>query len=153
MTEGRTDCAVRFLRAKPEAVYRAFVEPEALLAWLPPPGMRGEMLYFDARPGGGYRMRLTYVDGGEGKSSADSDLVEVRFEALEPRRRIVQSAEFDSDDPAFAGTMQMTWSFDRYDAGTRVTIICRNVPPGIDRAEHDAGLQGSLANLARLVER
>ena len=153
--ERRTDRASRVIAAPPEAIFRAFLDPAALIAWLPPTGMRGELLSFEPREGGLYRMALTYQDSGaemRGKSSADSDVVEGRFVEIVPDRRIVQSGTFESDDPAFAGTMTMTWTFDPEEQGTRVTIIADNVPPGISKADHDAALNASLANLARCVE-
>jgi len=116
--------------------------------------MSGEMLAFDARPGGGYRMALRYEgeDHARGKSDADSDLVEVRFLKLVPDRLILQAADFESDDPAFAGTMTMSWSFEPAESGTRVAIECENVPQGITRRDHEMGLKSSLKNLAAFVE-
>lgn len=154
-TVTRTDRASRLIRAPVKRVYRAFTDPDALMRWLPPEGMRGEMIAFDARSGGGYRMALHYEDaqhGVAGKSFEHADIVEARFLELVPGHRIVQSAEFESDDPAFAGTMRMTWTFEPAERGTRVAIVCENVPGGIRKADHDAGLRSSLANLAALVE-
>src|SRR5438132_12538543 len=80
-------------------------------AWLPPGGMTGRFERFDARPGGSYRMVLTYPDasGAPGKATADSDIVEARFADIVPGERVVQAVDFVSDDPAYAGTMTMTW--------------------------------------------
>ena len=77
----RTDRGSRVIVAPPERVYAALVDPEALPAWLPPGGMTGRFERFDARPGGSYRMVLTYADasGSPGKATADSDIVEARF--------------------------------------------------------------------------
>jgi uncharacterized protein YndB with AHSA1/START domain len=149
----RTDAAFRVIAASPHRLYDAFVDPEALAAWLPPEGMTGQIEGFDARPGGGYRMTLRY-DAGQtapGKSNADTDMVEGRFVELVPGVRIVQQAAFESDDPAFAGTMTITWRFDPVPEGTRVTVTCEDVPTGIRRKDHLAGLRSSLANLAAYV--
>lgn len=70
-----------------------------------------------------------------------------------PGRRIKQSVEFESSDAAFAGEMMMTWSFDAVPDGTLVTVTAENVPRGISKQDHDAGMQSSLENLARFVER
>ncbi len=150
----RTDRASRLIRAPLAKVYAAFVDAEALVRWLPPEGMSGAMLDFDARPGGGYRMALTYrgEDHLPGKSSEHGDVVEARFLALVPGKKIIQSAEFEAGDPAFAGTMVMTWTFEAAGAATRVAIVCDNVPGGIRKQDHDAGLKSSLANLAAFVE-
>ena len=150
----RTDRASRLIRAPIAKVYGAFMDAEALVRWLPPEGMTGEMLAFDPVAGGGYRMALTYqgADHTPGKSSEHGDVVEARFLALVPGKKIIQSAEFESDDPAFAGTMVMTWTFEEAGDATRVAIVCDNVPGGIRKQDHDAGLKSSLANLARFVE-
>lgn len=153
-TVSRTDRASRLIGAPADRVYRAFVDPEALVRWLPPEGMRGEILAFDPRPGGGYRMALHHGDAGHavpGKTSEHSDVVEGRFAALMPGRRIVQTAVFESDDPAFAGTMRMTWTFEATAGGTRVAIVCEDVPQGIRKQDHLQGLKSSLANLAAFL--
>src|SRR3954447_4744232 len=86
----RTDTASRLIAAPPERVYAAFVDPDALLAWLPPDGMSGRFDWFDARPGGSYRLTLTYADasGAPGKATADSDVIEARFVDIVPGVRI-----------------------------------------------------------------
>jgi uncharacterized protein YndB with AHSA1/START domain len=103
----RTDTASRTITASPDRVYAALVNPEAMLEWLPPSGMTARFERFDARPGGGYRMVLIYADaaGAPGKATADSDVVDVRFIELVPGVRVVRAVDFDSEDPAFAGTM------------------------------------------------
>jgi uncharacterized protein YndB with AHSA1/START domain len=97
---------------------------------------------------------LTYADssGGQGKATAGSDIVEARFVDVVPGARIVQEVDFVSDDPAFAGTMTMTWEVTPVDGATRVDIIADNVPDGISAEDHAAGLASSLANLAQYVE-
>jgi uncharacterized protein YndB with AHSA1/START domain len=151
----RTDTASRVIAASPEAVYAALVDPDALMAWLPPDGMSGRLERFDARPGGGYRLVLTYADAStaRGKATADSDVVEARFVDLVPGVRLVQVVGFVSDDPANAGTMTMTWELTRLGAGTRVDIRADDVPAGISAEDHAAGLASSLANLADYLER
>ncbi|MCU0633772.1 MAG: SRPBCC domain-containing protein [Gemmatimonadaceae bacterium] len=142
------------VRASPQAVYRAFAAPGALEQWLPPHGMTGEMLHFDFREGGSYRMRLTYAppEHGRGKSSSDADDVTVRLTTLEDGRRIEQAVTFESTDPAFAGVMRMTWSFTSQGDGTLVTVRAEEVPSGISAEDHAAGLRASLATLADFVD-
>jgi uncharacterized protein YndB with AHSA1/START domain len=150
----RTDRASRLIRAPLAKVYAAFLTAEALVRWLPPEGMTGEMLDFDARAGGGYRMALRYDDDEQaGKTSEHEDVVAVRFLKLVPEQLILQAADFVSPDPAFAGTMTMVWSFEAAGDDARVAIACENVPQGITRKDHVAGLKSSLANLAAFVER
>lgn len=150
----RTDRASRVIAAPPERVYAALVDPDSLAAWLPPEGMTGSFERFDARPGGTYRMILTYADASNatGKATADSDIVEARFVDIVPGVRVVQAVDFVSDDPAYAGTMTMTWEVTATDAGTRVDIRADAVPAGISAAAHAAGLASSLANLAAHLE-
>ncbi len=151
----RTDTAVRFISAPPDRVFAALTDPEALAVWLPPDGMTGRFEHFDARPGGSYRLALTYTDASAapGKSAADSDMVDARFVEIVPDVRVVQQIEFVSDDPAFQGTMTMTWEVTAVDAGSRVDIRAEDVPHGIDAADHAAGFSSSLDNLAAYVER
>jgi uncharacterized protein YndB with AHSA1/START domain len=150
----RTDRASRVIAAPLERVYAALVDPEALEAWLPPDGMSARFERFDARPGGSYRMVLTYADASAepGKATADSDIVEARFVDIVPGARVVQAVDFVSDDPAYAGTMTMTWAVTAVDAGTRVDIRADDVPDGISAADHAAGLSSSLTNLAAHLE-
>lgn len=150
----RTDTASRVIAADPDRVYAALVDPEALTAWLPPDGMSGRFERFDARPGGSYRLVLTYADTStaRGKATADSDIVQARFVDLVPGVRVVQAVEFVSDDPSNAGTMTMTWEVSPVDAGTRVDIRADDVPAGISPEDHAAGLASSLANLATYIE-
>jgi uncharacterized protein YndB with AHSA1/START domain len=151
----RTDAASRVVAAPPARVYAALVEEEALAAWLPPEGMTARFERFDPRPGGSYRLVLTYTDAaaGSGKSTPDSDIVEARYVDLVPGVRVVQAVDFASDDPDFAGTMTMTWEVSAVEDGTRVDITADDVPDGISAEDHAKGLASSLANLARYVER
>lgn len=150
----RIDTSSRLIAAPASRVYEAFAQPGALARWLPPPGMRGDVLSFDFRTGGGYRMRLTYETPaeGRGKTSPSTDEVGVRLVRIEPGERIVQEVDFAGDDPSFTGTMRMTWRFEPAAGGTVVTVRAENVPDGIRPEDHQAGLDASLANLARLVE-
>jgi len=101
------------------------VDRDALLAWLPPRGMTARFERFDPRPGGSYRLVLTYVDpaAARGKSSADSDVVETRYVDIVPNVRVVQAVDFVSDDPQFAGTMTMTWGVAAVDASVAVVGV------------------------------
>lgn len=138
-----------------DRVYAALVDPDALTVWLPPGGMTGRFDRFDARPGGSYRLVLTYADASSapGKATADSDIVEARFVDIVPGVRVVQAVDFVSDDPAYSGTMTMTWTVTAEDTGTRVDIRADDVPDGISAADHAEGLSSSLANLAAYLEK
>ncbi|WP_432743934.1 SRPBCC family protein [Streptomyces sp. JH002] len=151
----RTDTASRTIAAPLDRVWDALVDPEALAVWLPPAGMTGRFERFDPRPGGSYRLVLTYADasGAPGKATADSDIVEARFVDIVPGVRVVQAVDFVSDDPANAGTMTMTWQVSAVAAGTRVDIVATDVPDGITAEDHAEGLASSLANLAAHTER
>lgn len=152
----RTDTASILLSAAPSRVYAALIDPDALSEWLPPEGMTGRFEHFDPTVGGTYRLVLSFTDPRttHGKTTANSDVVEVRFLQLVPDQRIVQAVDFVSEDPANAGTMTMTWELaEQPGGGTRVTIRADDVPDGISADDHASGLASSLANLASHLER
>lgn len=146
----RRDVASRLIAAPPGQVFAALVDRDALTCWLPPEGMSARFERFDARPGGSYRLVLTYRDpsSGQGKATADADVVEVRYVDIVDGVRVVQAVDFESDDPAFAGTMTMTWQVTGVGEGARVDVTADDVPGGIPADDHAAGLASSLANLA-----
>jgi uncharacterized protein YndB with AHSA1/START domain len=150
----RTDRASRVVDAPVARVFNALVDRDALQTWLPPRGMTARFERFDPTPGGSYRLVLTYAEPNEsrGKSSADSDIVEARYVDIVPNDRVVQAVDFVSDDPAFAGTMTMTWTVRAVVGWSRVEITADDVPDGISPDDHSAGLTSSLENLARYVE-
>jgi uncharacterized protein YndB with AHSA1/START domain len=150
---GRTDRVERIIPAPPERVFGAFVDPDELLAWLPPTGMSGRFEHADIRPGGSYRLVLTYAAGGGGKTTEDSDVIDTRIVDVVPGERLVQAVDFESDDPAFAGTMTMTWSVEPHAGGTRVEILAEDVPTGISAEDHEEGISASLDNLERHLAR
>jgi uncharacterized protein YndB with AHSA1/START domain len=135
-------------------VFDALVDREALETWLPPGDMTGRFERFDPTPGGSYRLVLTYRNpvASQAKSSADSDIVDVRYLDIVPNDRVVQAVDFVAEDPEFAGTMTMTWTVREGDGGTRVEIVADEVPNGISAEDHAQGLASSLDNLARCVE-
>ena len=147
----RTDRAALLVHAPVDRTFAALVDAAELLEWLPPSGMAGRFEHFDARPGGSYRLVLTYLDpsAASGKATADSDVVDVRFVDVVDGERVVQAVELESEDPAFAGTMTMTWSVSPADGGTLVEIVAVDVPDGIAAIDHAEGLASSLVNLAR----
>jgi uncharacterized protein YndB with AHSA1/START domain len=145
----RTDRASRVVAAEPGRVFAALIDPQALLSWLPPSGMTGRFERFDPRPGGSYRLVLTYRESsGAGKATSDSDIVEARFVDIVPDSRVVQAVDFVSDDPAFSGTMTMVWEVSPEDGKTRVELRAQDVPPGISPEDHEVGMTSSLSNLA-----
>ncbi|WP_439937371.1 SRPBCC domain-containing protein [Nocardia sp. N13] len=151
----RLDRAVVDVAASPEEVFAAFVDPDALASWLPPDGMAGELSDARLREGGGFTMTLTYADpaGAPGKTTDDTDVTHVAVDELVEGERVVWGVEFESDDPDDAGRMTMTWTFSARDGGTRVAIDATDVPPGIDAAAHQQGLEASLAQLATYCTR
>jgi uncharacterized protein YndB with AHSA1/START domain len=147
----RTHTAARRIGSTPDAIYAAFLDRHALSKWLPPEGATGRVDVFEPRAGGRFRMTLTF-QAATGKSSENTDVVDGRFVDLVPGKRIVQAFEFVSDDPAFAGTMTMTWSLEAVAGGTDVVVVADDVPAGISKADHEEGLASTLANLAAFVE-
>lgn len=100
---GRTDRSSIVIPASRGRVYAALLDASALETWLPPSNMQGRVLELDPRPGGRFRMELTYLDGSRGKSSEHTGITEGTFVELAPNERIVQNVVFHSDEPSFAG--------------------------------------------------
>ncbi|MDY6947083.1 MAG: SRPBCC domain-containing protein [Pseudomonadota bacterium] len=151
----RIDSASRIIAASPAIIYRAHLDPQALISWLPPQGMKARIERFEARLGGRYRMVLTHEQpsrAAQGKTTDAADVVEGRFVALARDELVSQLVKFESDDPAFAGDMKITWTLTAVPAGTEVTVRCENVPTGIRPEDHAAGLASSLENLAAYCE-
>ncbi|MCW2817375.1 MAG: Activator of Hsp90 ATPase 1 family protein [Marmoricola sp.] len=147
-----TDVGRLLVPATCEVVFAALVDADAREHWLPPTGMTGRFDRFDARTGGGYRLVLTYDDPATpGKSGAATDVVDVRFTAVERPGLVVEEADFVSDDPALTGTMTMTWTLEPTTGGTLVTITATDVPDGIDSADHAVAFEATLRQLAAHV--
>lgn len=134
----------RVLRAPAERVYRAFLDPAAMVKWLPPHGFTGEVHEMDARVGGAYRMSFTNFGTGKRESFGG------RYLELAPYERIRYVDRFD--DPALAGEMPITITLRKVDCGTELEIVQEGIPPAIPVESCYLGWQESLAALAQLVE-
>jgi uncharacterized protein YndB with AHSA1/START domain len=149
----------RIIAASAEALYAAFMDPDALVEWLPPGEMTGKVHAFDPSVGGGYEMSLYYPAtdrAHRGKTTAHEDQVHVRFTELVPGKKIVEAVTFVSTDPALAGEMTMTITFEpTRGAGvaTNVTILSEHLPPGLRPEDNAEGSRLSLQQLARWVVR
>jgi uncharacterized protein YndB with AHSA1/START domain len=134
----------RVLRATPERVYRAFLDPDAMAKWLPPNGFTGRVHHIEARVGGTYKMSFTNFSTGQGHAFGG------RFLELVPGERIRHTDAFD--DPSLPGEMQTTVSLTQVSCGTEVTIAQEGIPEAIPPEACYLGWQESLALLAHLVE-
>ena len=134
----------RVLRATPERVYRAFLESEAMVKWVPPNGFTGKVHHMDARVGGSYRMSFTNFTTGKSHSFGGEYL------ELVPNERIRYTDKFD--DPNLPGLMQVTITIKKVSCGTEVNITQEGVPDTIPAEACYLGWQESLALLAKLVE-
>lgn len=155
MTERRRTEVTRRIQALPEAVYRALVDPDLIIQWLPPEGMTGTIHAFEPEADGRFSMSLMYGDpsaGPGGKTTEDTDTFEGRFIDLVPNQRVIQAVVFESEKPSMAGEMRITWELADADGATNVTNLCEDIPPGIRLEDNEAGCRSSLENLARLVE-
>jgi uncharacterized protein YndB with AHSA1/START domain len=158
MTDAHSPASTRnskFIKAPPEALYRAFTDPAALAVWLAPGDMTGEVHRFDYSMGGGYQMSLYYPASEQtsrGKTSGREDRYTARFVELTPPSRIVEAITFDSVDPAFSGEMIMEVTFEVEAGGTTVSIVFKNIPSGIRPEDNEAGTRSTLEKLARYVE-
>ncbi len=141
---GNTIRLHRVVRAPAERVYRAFLDPEAMVKWLPPHGFTGKVHQMDARVGGGYRMSFTNF--GTGKSHAFGG----SYVELSPYERIRYTDKFD--DPNLVGEMQVTIGLRKVACGTDLDIVQAGVPAVIPVEFCYLGWQESLSMLAQLVE-
>ena len=145
----------RVIRARPEELYAAFLDPTALIDWLPPAEMTGKVHEFGGRVGGGYRISLFYPSDERafrGKTLDREDMVKVWFSELAAPRRIVEAVSFVTTDPAFFGEMTMIATFEEVSGGTEVTLVFENLPPGLRAEDNEAGSRLSLEQLARRFE-
>ena len=134
----------RVLRATPERIYRAFLDPDAMSKWLPPNGFTGKVHQLEARVGGSYKMSFTNFTTGSSHSFGG------RYLELVPHERIRHTDEFD--DPNLPGTMQTTIVLKKVSVGTDVSITQEGVPDPIPPEACYLGWQESLVLLAKLVE-
>jgi len=134
----------RVLRAPPERVYRAFLDPDAMAKWLPPNGFTCKVHTMDARVGGTFRMSFTNFGTGRGHSFGGTYL------ELKPHERIRYSDRFE--DPNLPGEMQTTISLRQVFCGTELSVVQEGLPEVIPVEACYLGWQESLSLLAKLVE-
>jgi uncharacterized protein YndB with AHSA1/START domain len=134
----------RVLRAPPERVYRAFLDPAAMCKWLPPDGFTCTVHHMDVRVGGTFRMSFTNFSTGHSHSFGGEYL------ELAPGERLRYTDVFD--DPHLPGTMTCTIVFKAVSCGTELSVEQAGVPGVIPPEMCYRGWQESLTLLARLVE-
>lgn len=134
----------RVLRATPEKVYRAFLDPDAMAKWIPPNGFTGKVHQMDAKVGGTHRMSFTNFSTGK------SDSFGGKYVELVPNERIRYTDKFD--DPNLSGEMQVTVTLKKVSVGTELNIVQEGVPDVIPPEACYLGWQESLMLLAKLVE-
>jgi uncharacterized protein YndB with AHSA1/START domain len=134
----------RVLRATPERIYRAFLDPDAMAKWLPPNGFTGRVDHLDAKVGGTYKMSFTNFTTRQSHSFGGEYL------ELVPNERIRHTDKFD--DPNLPGVMHVTISLTKVAVGTELSVIQEGIPDAIPVEACYLGWQESLALLAMLVE-
>ena len=134
----------RVLRTKPEKIYRAFLDADAMAKWLPPNGFTGKVHELDARVGGRYRMSFTNFSSGSSHSFGGE------FLELVPNERIRHTDRFD--DPNLPGQMITTIALKPVSIGTELTVVQEGIPEAIPVEACYLGWQESLTLLAQLVE-
>jgi uncharacterized protein YndB with AHSA1/START domain len=134
----------RVLRAKPEKIYRAFLNPDAMSKWIPPYGFTCKVHHMDARVGGTFKMSFENFSTGSGHSFGGSYL------ELVPSELIRYTDKFD--DPNLPGEMQVTVRIKQVSCGSELTIVQEGIPEVIPPEMCYLGWQESLAQLANLVE-
>jgi uncharacterized protein YndB with AHSA1/START domain len=144
MTTKNTVRLHRVLVTKPEKIYRAFLEPDAMARWLPPNGFTGKVHHLDAKVGGTFKMSFTNFTTGSTIGFGGEYL------ELIPNERLRYTDVFD--DPNLPGEIQVTVELKKVSVGTEVTIVQEGIPDVIPLEACYLGWQESLQNLARLVE-
>ena len=134
----------RVLRATPERVYKAFIDPDAMNKWLPPNGFTGKVHSMDAKVGGKFRMSFTNFTNGQSHSFGGE------YIEMVPNERLRYTDRFD--DPNLPGTMSVTVSFKKVSVGTELNITQEGIPAVIPAEACYLGWQESLTLLAKLVE-
>lgn len=134
----------RVLRATPERVYRAFLDPDAMVKWLPPNGFTGKIHSMDAKVGGTYKMSFTNFSSGKSHSFGG------KYLELKPHELIRYIDVFD--DPNLSGDMQVTVSLKKVSVGTELNVVQEDIPDVIPPEACYLGWQESLTLLAKLVE-
>ena len=134
----------RVLRTTPERLYRAFIDPDAMVKWLPPNGFTGKVHHMDARVGGTYKMSFTNFTSGKSHSFGGAYL------ELVPNQRICWTDKFD--DPNLPGEMKVTVNLKKVSVGTEVNISQEGIPDAISPEACCLGWQESLTLLTKLVE-
>lgn len=134
----------RVLKAPPDRVYRAFIDPRAMVKWLPPHGFVAEVHRMDARVGGGYRMSFINFNTGQGHSFGGT------YVEMVPGERLRYTDAFD--DPNLPGQMQVTITFRGVMGCTELTIVQEGIPEQIPAEMCYLGWQESLSMLSALVE-
>lgn len=134
----------RVIAAKPEKVYRAFLDADAKARWLPPNGFTGKVHSMDAKVGGKYKMSFTNFTTGKSHSFGGE------YRELVPNERLRYTDVFD--DPNLPGEIQVTVTLKQVSVGTELSIVQEGLPDVIPLEACYLGWQESLLNLARLVE-
>lgn len=134
----------RVLSAKPEKVYRAFIEPDAMTRWLPPNGFTAKMHHMEAKVGGTYKMSFTNFTTEKSISFGGE------FRELVPHERICYTDKFD--DPSLPGEIKVTVTLKAVSVGTELNIVQEGLPDVIPLEACYLGWQDSLQYLAKLVE-
>ena len=134
----------RVLRAAPERVYRAFLDPDAMVKWLPPHGFTGKVHRMDAKVGGSHSMSFTNFTTGQSHSFGGT------YVEMVPNERLRYTDKFD--DPNLPGEMSVTITFTKVSCGTELNIVQEGVPAVVPPEMCYLGWQESLVLLAQLVE-
>ena len=134
----------RVLKAKPERVYRAFLDPDAKAKWLPPYGFTAHVHHSDAKVGGTYKMSFTNFTTGKSHSFGG------KYVELVPNERLRYTDKFD--DPNLPGEMNVTVTLKQNLVGTELAIVQEGIPDAIPADACYLGWQESLEQLAKLVE-
>lgn len=146
----RVDKANLLISAPQETLYQAFLKEDAFKTWFTPNDMTNEIESFEPTEGGKFTVNLIYDDEEKaGKTVGNVDRFTGTFKELNPYNRIVFDIDFDTEEEKYKEIMEQEWTLIDKGSDTEVSVVCRNVPEGVDQTVHERAL---ILNLYRLAD-
>ena len=143
----------RHIHATPDQIYRLLIDRDAVQQWRVPDGMSSHVHTFEPKAGGAFRVSLTYNSpDSSGKTSAHTDTYHGHFVSLIPNSKVVEVMEFETNDPAMAGEMTITYTLTPSENGTDLVAVHEGLPEGVSEDDNELGWKMSLNKLTAMAE-
>ena len=136
----------RVIKAPPERLYQAFLDPDALVKWMPPNGFTARVHKMEPRVGGSFRMSFSTIN------RSWTQYFGGKYLELVPNKKIVNTDKFETEDPNMQNEMTVTITFTPVKGGTEVVVVQENIPKGPAADGAPEGWKQSFDNLQRLCE-